>query len=71
VESKDGFLVSRLAEPYPRILITDASTRSYAGTGIPTIILAYFIVPEVARRSPAEIDERKRSSAIAHNIYGY
>ena len=39
--------------------ITECLTCSYAGTGIPTVFLAYFIVPEVARRTPAEIDERK------------
>jgi SP family general alpha glucoside:H+ symporter-like MFS transporter len=45
---------------------------SYAGTGIPTVVLAYFIVPEVARRSPAEIDERGFShrAVSAHRVNG-
>ena len=30
---------------------------SFAGTGLVSVIVAWFILPEVARRTPAEIDE--------------
>jgi hypothetical protein len=30
---------------------------SFAGTGTIAVIVAWFILPEVARRTPAEIDE--------------
>lgn len=30
---------------------------SFAGTGLVAVIIAWFILPEVTRRTPAEIDE--------------
>ena len=30
---------------------------SFAGTGAVAVVIAWFILPEVARRTPAEIDE--------------
>lgn len=30
---------------------------SFAGTGFVSVVIAWFILPEVARRTPAEIDE--------------
>jgi len=62
MESQNGVLVRVWSGLHARV--TNCSTCSYAGTGIPTVILAYFIVPEVARRSPAEIDEREHSIKV-------
>jgi hypothetical protein len=33
------------------------SVRSFAGTGFVSVVIAWFILPEVARRTPGEIDE--------------
>jgi phage shock protein PspC (stress-responsive transcriptional regulator) len=30
---------------------------SFAATGLVSVVIAWFILPEVARRTPAEIDE--------------
>lgn len=30
---------------------------SFAGTGLVSVVVAWFVLPEVARRTPAEIDE--------------
>lgn len=31
--------------------------RSFAGTGTVVVVIAWFILPEVTRRTPGEIDE--------------
>lgn len=34
-----------------------ANKHSFAGTGTVAVVIAWFILPEVARRTPGEIDE--------------
>lgn len=36
---------------------TDEKVYSFAGTGSIATVVGWFILPEVARRTPAEIDE--------------
>lgn len=36
---------------------TDGEVYSFAGTGSVATVVGWFILPEVARRTPAEIDE--------------
>lgn len=36
---------------------TDKKVYSFAGTGSVATVVGWFILPEVARRTPAEIDE--------------
>jgi hypothetical protein len=40
-----------------RFLLISFLTNSFAGTGTLSVIIAWFILPEVTRRTPAEIDE--------------
>lgn len=37
---------------------------SFAGTGLVAVVVAWFILPEVARRTPGEIDEMSVTSCI-------
>ena len=46
-----------------KILIT--FSRSFAGTGTFAVVIAWFILPEVTRRTPAEIDEMYVSLFVA------
>jgi phage shock protein PspC (stress-responsive transcriptional regulator) len=38
-------------------MLTSVLCCSFAGTGLVSVVIAWFILPEVARRTPAEIDE--------------
>jgi hypothetical protein len=38
-------------------VVADKYSLSFAGTGTVAVVIAWFILPEVARRTPAEIDE--------------
>jgi phage shock protein PspC (stress-responsive transcriptional regulator) len=40
-----------------RFLLISFLKNSFAGTGTLAVIIAWFILPEVTRRTPAEIDE--------------
>jgi hypothetical protein len=52
--SEDGVLVSAIGSMFGCLLI---KSYSFAGTGFVSVAIAWFILPEVTRRTPGEIDE--------------
>jgi len=46
-----------LGELWRDVLLTTPLNISFAATGLVAVIIAWFLLPEVARRTPAEIDE--------------
>lgn len=43
----------------------------FAGTGLPSVVIAWFILPEVSRRTPAEIDEMFDKKVHPRKFKGY
>ena len=78
--SEDGILVSEDTSrdsPYECDRPTDCMQtnvilrHSFAGTGTVAVIVAWFILPEVAQRTPAEIDELCVYSSPPHSSIGF
>ncbi|KXT15642.1 hypothetical protein AC579_5841 [Pseudocercospora musae] len=47
------------------------TTLSFAGTGAVAVVISWFLMPEVARRTPAEIDEMFEKKVSLRKFHKY